>query len=316
MTHDRRSVICALLGTLCALRGVAYSAASDARSERATQRSLAVMILPVDGGTQDATLADYRPTLDAIAATTGMTFDVRVGQSYSAVVEALATGLIDMAQLGVVSYQQARARGGARFLAMQVIEGSGVYFGALFVRSSSGIRGIEALRGRSVAFGDPGSASSFAYPVAMLLRSGIEPGRDLARVVMAGSHANALRALAEGRVDAAAASLISFQRAVDGGLISAADIRPIARSVPIPNPLFATRADLPPQTFARLRKAFATVHAARGADRIELRGYGGQIVTRWDTEVPTSVLDEAAEALQGVTPAVIGAMLSKAGSRR
>lgn len=316
MSRDARIATAAWLGALLLVCGVSHGAAGEHGALGTSARPLTVMILPVDGGTQDATLADYQPTLDAISRATGVQFSVRVGQSYSAVVEALATGLIDMAQLGVTSYQQAKSRGSVRFLATQIIEGSGVYYGALFVGASSGIRDVSALRGRTVAFGDPGSASSFAYPVAMLLQAGIEPSRDLGRVILAGSHANALRALAEGRVDAAAASLISYQRAVDHGLVSASAVRPLARSVPIPNPLFVVRAGLPPQLFEALREGFATVHTTRGADARALRGYGGQIVTRWDVDVPPSVLDDAARALHAVTPAVVSGIVSKASHRR
>lgn len=311
-----RHSLLALLLLACSPQFLAAAERSTDTRLGSRERPLSVMILPVDGGTQDGTLADYKPTLDAISKITGLHFTVRVGQSYSAVVEALATGLIDLAQLGVVSFQQARARGNARFLAMQVIEGSSFYYAALFIRRPSDIESLDGLRGRTVAFGDPGSASAFTYPLALLIEADVDPVRDLGRVILAGSHANALRALSEGRVDAAAASLISYQRAIERGVISAGNVRPLARSVPIPNPLFAVRAGLPGTTFDTLRNGFAGIHAAEGIEPGTLRGYGGNVVTRWDTDVPTAVLDEATAALRDVTPELTSAVISKATRRQ
>lgn len=312
MMVTRRSVLALALMSCLPRLGAAVPRDAQLGSP---QRPLSVLILPVDGGTQDGTLADYQPTLDAISKTTGLHFNVRVGQSYSAVVEAIATGLIDVAQLGVVSFQQARSRGNARFLAMQVIEGNSYYHAAVFVRRPGAIERLSDLRGRTVAFGDPSSASSFTYPLAMLMKAGVDPIRDLGRVILAGSHANALRALSEGRVDAAAASLISYQRAIERGVISADQLRPLARSVPIPNPFFAVRSHLPDAMFDTLRTGFAGAHTAPGIRPGMLRGYGGNVVTRWDTEVPAAVLDEAAAAVRDITPALTSAVISKATGR-
>ncbi len=298
--------------------GALIHVAADVRGQGADP-SLSVMILPVDGGTQEGTLADYLPTLDAVSRTTGINFRTGVGQNYSAVIEALATGLIDVAQFGLVSYGLAQNRGGARFLAMQVQSGSSVYHAAIFVAADGPIKSLADLRGKSIALGDPTSSSAFVFPLLMMMDAGIDPRRDLAGIALAGSQANALRTLSEGRVDAAAGSLISYARAVERGLINPSQIRPLARSMPIPNPLFAVRSDLPEDVFQQLRHGFATVHTD---DRIRpemLRGYGGNLVERWDTEVPEDVLIEAINATRRITPeftAEILAIASRTRSRR
>ena len=58
---------------------------------------------------------------------------------------------------------------------------------------------MAALHGKSVAFGDLNSTSSFHFPVAMLLEQGIDPVSGLGKVILAGSHGNALAALHEGK---------------------------------------------------------------------------------------------------------------------
>ena len=54
-------------------------------------KPLEVMLIPADGGTEGGTKADFLPLFNAITETQGLFFDVRVGQSYSAVVEAMAS---------------------------------------------------------------------------------------------------------------------------------------------------------------------------------------------------------------------------------
>jgi ABC-type phosphate/phosphonate transport system substrate-binding protein len=51
---------------------------------------------------------------------------------------------------------------------------------------------------------DERSTSGFLLPYAQLLDAGISPERDLAELIFTGDHVGALRAVAEGRADAAA----------------------------------------------------------------------------------------------------------------
>ena len=73
----------------------------------------------------------------------------------------------------------------------------------------------------------------------MLIAAGVDPVKDLSKVIIAGSHSASLAALSEGKVDAAAASYNSFGKAVDGGAIDPAKFKPLAKSQPIPNPPLA-----------------------------------------------------------------------------
>lgn len=245
---------------------------------------LRVLILPVDGGTADGTLADYKPTFDAVERASELRFEVKVGQSYAAVVEAIATGVIDIAQFGAASYVVAAERADIEPLAVQVLEGSGVYYAGLLVRRDSPMRSLADVAGKSVAFGDLNSTSAFVYPAAMLLAAGVDPRRDLGRVLLTGAHSAALQAVADGRVEVAAAALISYERALNQGIVQAGQLRLLARSDPIPNPFLAMRKGLPAETKAALREAFARVHEDAARRGQTLRGYGGRTLDRWDVE--------------------------------
>ncbi|MGD0675805.1 MAG: phosphate/phosphite/phosphonate ABC transporter substrate-binding protein [Polyangiaceae bacterium] len=277
-------------------------------------RPLMVMLIPADGGTEDGTKKDFLPLFDAVARTRGVHFDVRVGQSYGAVVEAMANGQVDIGFFGAVSYLQAKKRAGAELLAVSVENGSSVYYSGIFVRTESPVKTLADLKGKSLALGDPNSTSSFAYPLAMLIEAGVDPVNDVAKIFFAGSHVNALAACAEGRVDAGAASFLSFEKAVDEKKIGSASLRPIARSEPIPNPPLAMASRLPADVKAKLRDGFAHVEEAPGVTPEMIRGYGGKRVDRYDTAYPEAEFMKAAEKLQKVD-AIRDAILKKASER-
>jgi phosphonate transport system substrate-binding protein len=278
-------------------------------------RPFRVMLVPADGGTEDGTKADFVPVFTAISRMTDLHFDIRVGQSYGAVVEGMANGLAEIGFFGPVSYLQARERGGAELLAVGVEKGQSVYYSAIFVRADSPVTSVPELRGRRVAFGDVNSTSSFAYPVAMLIGAGLDPARDLSAVLMTGSHANSLKALQHGQADAAGASIDSFEKAVKQGAIKAEEVRVLAKSDPIPYPPLAMHPKLPASVKTKLREAFNTVHTAPGVSKDMIRGYGGAKLDRYDARYPESSMVAALTKLAKVTDEVKGRMLEKAAQR-
>jgi phosphonate transport system substrate-binding protein len=278
------------------------------------ERPLLVMLIPADGGTEDGTKKDFLPLFDAVTRTQGVHFDVRVGQSYGAVVEAMASDQVDVGFFGAVSYLQAKKRAGAELLAVSVESGSSTYYSGIFVQSSSPAKTLADLKGKTLALGDPNSTSSFAYPLVMLLDAGVDPAKDLARILLAGSHVNSLAACAESRVDAAAASFLSFEKAVGENKVPADRLRPIARSEAIPNPPLAMSSKLPAPLKAKLREGFGHVHEAPGITPDMVRGYGGKKVDRYDTAYPEAEFMKAAEKLARVD-AIRDEILKKASQR-
>jgi phosphonate transport system substrate-binding protein len=289
-------------------------AAAAATRDGTEAHPLLVMLIPADGGTEDGTKRDFVPLFDAITRSRGLHFEVHVGESYSAVVEAMTNGQVDLGFFGVVSYLQAKKRAGAELLAVSVENGSSVYYSGIFVPSDSPSKTLADLKGKSLAVGDPNSTSSFAYPMAMLLEAGVDPVKDLGKIVFAGSHVNSLVAAAEKRVDAGAASFVSFEKAVDEKKIGPNALRPLTRSEPIPNPPLAIWGALPAALKAKLRDGFAHVHEAPGITPDMIRGYGGKKVDRYDTAYPESEFMKAAAKLQKVD-AIRDAILKKASER-
>ena len=296
------------IGGFSALMARAESAQHDGSADK----PLRVVLVPADGGTEGGTKADFEPIFNAISKVYGLHFTLRVGQSYGAVVEAMVNDKVDIAFFGPVTFHQAKSKGAAELLAVAVTKGQSSYFSGIFVRKDAGMKAIADLKGKSVAFGDVNSTSSFNYPVAMIIAGGLDPVKDLGKVYLTGSHANALSALAAGKVDAACAAFDSFEKAVGNKQIDPKDYMVLAKSEPIPYPPLAMHPDLPDATKAKLRDAFANVHTAPGVTPEMIRGYGGKKVDRYDVTVSEEVFTAAGAKLAAITDELKAALVKKA----
>jgi len=276
---------------------------------------LRVVLIPADGGTESGTKADYQPLFNALARTTGLNFQIQVGQSYGAVVEALCSGAADIAFVGPVSYLQAHERGCAELLAVAVEDGRSEYYAGIFARSDTPVDSLPALKGRRVAFGDFNSTSSFVFPMAMLLEAGVDPVADLREVRLTGSHANSLAALMQGQVDAAALSFDSFDKAVRQGMVDPGAVKVVARSAAIPYPPIIMGSRLAPEIKARLKEGFRTAHEAPGVTPEMIRGYGGKQVDRYDPDFPHERFAPAAVTMARLSDELKGEILKKAAQR-
>lgn len=296
-----------------ALAGLA--ACSNTQAVEGEPEQLEVLLIPADGGTESGTLADYQPLFQAIGDTAELRFDLKVAQSYGAVVEAMCNGTADIAFVGPVTYLQARERGCAELLAVAVEDKQSVYYAGFFGRKDSPVRSLADLRGRSIAFGDVNSTSSFVYPLAMLLEEGIDPVKDLGALRLTGTHANSLAALIEDRVDAAALSFDSYEKAVRNGIPGAEEVRVIARSEAIPYPPLVMNTRLPDAMKSRLRQAFANVANSPDIRPEMIRGYGGKQVDGYDTSFPPESFDSAAGKMALLSDELRGEILKKSAER-
>jgi len=304
-----------IAGLLVLVIGAGLAWAIRRQGGPAAAAPLHVLLIPADGGTESGTLADYQPIFNAIARSTGMTFDLKVAQSYGAVVEAMCNGGADIAFVGPVTYLQAKDRGCAELLAVAVKDKQSVYYAGIFARADSPIKTLADLRGKRVAFGDVNSTSSFVFPLTMLMDAGIDPVKDLAAVRMTGSHASSLAALLQGQVDAAALSFESYDKAVREKVPGVRDVHVIARSEPIPYPPLVMNSRLPAATRVALKTAFQNIATAPGITPEMIRGYGGAQVDGYDSAFPAARFLPAAQKMAAVSEALKGEILKKSAER-
>lgn len=133
----------------------------------------------------------------ALEKETGYHFEVAVPTSYAAVIEALGNYQADIAWLATYAYVLAKDKYDAQVKFMTVRNGLKMYRGQFIARANSGIKGIEDMQGKVMAYTDAASTSGYIYPSAMLKEKGIEPSQ----VRFTGSHNAAILAVYSGTAD-------------------------------------------------------------------------------------------------------------------
>jgi len=194
----------------------------------------------------------------ALAKLYGEPVRVTVASDYAAVIEALRNRTADLAFVHPVGYVLASREAKARIVARNLWHGKSTFTSRIYVRKASGIKTLEDLRGKTMAFVDPTSSSGYTYPMVLLIQRGLVRDRDpktfFREVVFAGAHDAAMRALLNGHVD----SIASFDMAREQYLSDPAErekITFVAETPPIPEAGIAARDGLDPAAFARVRGA-------------------------------------------------------------
>ncbi len=199
----------------------------------------------------------------------GIPVRVTVASDYAAVIEALRNHTADLAFVHPVGYVLASREAKATIVVRNLWHGKSSFTSRIYVRRESGLKTLEDLRGKTMAFIDPASSSGYTYPMVLLIQRGLVKDRDpktfFREVLFAGAHDAGMRALLNGHVDA----LASFDMAREQYLKDPAErerIIYIAETPEIPEAGIAARAGLDPATFARVRETLLQIRAPAYAE--------------------------------------------------
>jgi phosphonate transport system substrate-binding protein len=198
----------------------------------------------------------------------GVPVRVTVASDYAAVVEALRNRTADLAFVHPVGYVLASREAKAVIVAKNQWHGKTTFSARFYVRRDSGLKTLEDLRGKTIAFVDPASSSGYIYPMVLLIQRGLVQNRDpktfFREVVFAGSHDASMRSLLNGHVDAIA----SFDMAREQYLKTEVErerVVWVAETPQIPEAGIAARDGLDPAMFARVRGALLKIQGPQYA---------------------------------------------------
>ena len=198
----------------------------------------------------------------ALGKLVGVPIRVTVASDYAAVVEALRNRTADLAFVHPVGYVLANREAKAMIVAKDQWHGNTSYTSRIYVRKESGLKTLEDLRGKTIAFVDPSSSSGYVYPMVILIQKGLVTNRDpktfFREFVFSGSHDAGLMALLNGHVDA----LASFDQAREQYLKDPAQREKliwVAESAPIPEGGICARDGLDPAMVAKVRAALLSM---------------------------------------------------------
>ena len=160
----------------------------------------------VPSGETERVVSGFEQVADLINQETGLVIKPFVATEYAGVIEALCSDppKAHMASLATFSYILAHEKGCADAALVSVRYGSPVYNGQIFVRADSGINTLADLKGKTFCRPDTLSTSGWIIPSITLKAAGVDPEKDLAQIVDAGSHDASVAGVYNGDCDAGA----------------------------------------------------------------------------------------------------------------
>jgi phosphonate transport system substrate-binding protein len=134
----------------------------------------------------------------------GKKFKIYVANDYTALVESMRTGQVDVGWLAPFAFVLAEKKAGAKVVLKSVRHGQASQYSAIIALESRGYKTIDDLKGKNIAWTDPSSSSGHIAPKAALIAQGIDPDKFFGKQTWAGSHESAVMAVMNNTVDAAA----------------------------------------------------------------------------------------------------------------
>ena len=176
--------------------------------KRAWAAQVPVVRIGLLGGENDA---DRLQRVDGYKKLIETTFQVPtkllMASDYAGVIQAFAAGQVDLSYMSPASYAAAwlESRGNIVPLTTSQEKDSSIsYVAVAYVRADSGITTLEQLKGKSLAWADPNSASGYLIPRSEFRAMGIdpEPGKYFGRTGFGGGHEQAVVAVLNKQYDA------------------------------------------------------------------------------------------------------------------
>jgi phosphonate transport system substrate-binding protein len=213
----------------------------------------------------------FRPMVDYVAGKLSPTGETKgmviVGPTPGQMMKLLDEKRVDFYMESPYSTYLINRLGAARLLLRRWKGGLGEYRSLIFTNKESGIARLEDLRGKIIAFEDPGSTSGYFLPKLLLLKKGfsVTEKADLGSKVssreigyiFANTSKDIVNLVVQGKVAAAAFSNDDYAGLEDK---SKTLISVLSETESVPRHLVSVRKDLPEPVVKRLKEILLSMH--------------------------------------------------------
>jgi phosphonate transport system substrate-binding protein len=265
----RRTMLAGLTSTIAA-------PAAMAQSWKSSYPELVYAVVPAENAS--GVVNRFTPFTEYLARTLGTKVTLRVANDYAAVIEGQRAGNIHVGYYGPASFSRARMTGVQTdaFVIDVNSDGTKGYYSVFYVRADSPYHDIKDLKGKNLGLVDPNSTSGYNMPIYTLSKLGIDDANAyFNKVLVTGSHENAVIAVADKTVDVCAnwwnadddSNLTrmlnkGMLKNADGSPMKKQDFRIVLKSSLIINSPTAYLTSLPPDLKAAIRAAFLNAATA------------------------------------------------------
>lgn len=189
--------------TVCVMGSLLLAACQPAEPELGTEANPIIWAV-VPSGETERVVTGFEEVAALIQEETGLYITPLVATEYAGVIEAMCSDppQAQMGSLATFAYILAAERGCAEAELVSVRFGNTYYNGQIFTRVDSGINSVADLAGKTFCRSDPLSTSGWIIPSITMRANGLDPDKDLAQIVDAGSHDAAVAGVYNGDCDA------------------------------------------------------------------------------------------------------------------
>ena len=202
---------------------------------------------------------DLKPISDYLTERLGVKVEAFTASNYIGVVEGLGSGSVDFGIIPPFSSLLAQTQSNAKpILTSKGKTGKPGYTAELYVRKDSGIKSLQDVKGKKVAFVDPSSSSGYIYPGAMLVNAGLNLDKDIS-YQFSGGHDKSLQLLLNKDVDVIATFDGVEDRYAKDFPQAKTDIQKLATSDMIPGVMVTTSGKMDKELQEKLDKALRDI---------------------------------------------------------
>ena len=202
---------------------------------------------------------DLKPISDYLTERLGVKVEAFTASNYIGVVEGLGSGSVDFGIIPPFSSLLAQKQSNAKpILTSKGKTGKPGYTAELYVRKDSGIKSLQDVKGKKVAFVDPSSSSGYIYPGAMLVNAGLNLDKDIS-YQFSGGHDKSLQLLLNKDVDVIATFDGVEDRYAKDFPQAKTDIQKLATSDMIPGVMVTTSDKMDKELQKKLEQALRDI---------------------------------------------------------
>lgn len=246
--------------------------------------------------------AKAKPFAEYLSEKLGREVEVTLATDYSTIVEAMASGQVDIGIMPPAAYVQARDMKAAEAILTSElgaydretglpVEGllTNTFKGEILVRTDSDIQTLTDLKGKKIATLSPNSASGYIYPVAEMKDAGVDPTTE-STLTTVNDIPSEMTAVLNGQMDAA--FVFEGARNVFGSAFADYDVMKDLRVLyltegDIPNDAIAVQPDMDEALKTEIKEVFLNMkNDPKGAEAMSLwnhMGYQEAAESAYDT---------------------------------
>ena len=217
--------------------------------------SLKIGILPDEG--EAVLLKRYTPLFNHLSEELGISYELKISTSYSALLEQFNNKEVDLAYFGGFTFLQAHHSSKAVPLVMRDID---VFFTSYFIAKANAAEStIKDFRGKTFSFGSRLSTSGHLMPRYYMKNKNIEAETYFSNIKYSGSHDTTVYWVRDGITDIGVTNSAIFDKMLKDERLKKDEIKIIWETPPYPDYVWALQSGYSNTVQTNIREAFLSL---------------------------------------------------------